>query len=241
MDTLLEGIVLKETRYSETSKVLQIITKDYGLISVIAKGALSPKSNLRSLTIPFLYGKFNINYKKDKLSILKGGNLIKLYGSSKGDLRLYAYLSFLSEITYSVLKENNNKDIYNIYKAGLDKLDEGLDYEVIKNIILFKYLKYLGIEPNLDVCSKCNTNTDFIAIDGKRGGYICSSCYHNERKIPDNFPKIINRFISVDINDIKEIKLKPEDAKIINEFLEEYYETFSAVYVNSKVFLSQFK
>ena len=42
MQTLLEGIVLKETLYSETSKVMQVLTKDYGLISVIAKGALSP-------------------------------------------------------------------------------------------------------------------------------------------------------------------------------------------------------
>ena len=56
MQTLLEGIVLKETLYSETSKVMQVLTKDYGLISVIAKGALNPKSNLRALTIPFLYG-----------------------------------------------------------------------------------------------------------------------------------------------------------------------------------------
>ena len=238
MDTLLEGIVLKETRYSETSKVLQIITKDYGLISVIAKGALSPKSNLRSLTIPFLYGKFNINYKKDKLSVLKGGSVVKLYGLGKSDLKLYAYLSFLSEITYSVLKENNDKEIYNIYKSGLDKLDEGFNYEVIKDIILFKYLRYIGIEPNLNVCAKCNINHDFVAIDGKRGGFICSSCYQNERKIPDNFLKIINRFINVDISEIKEIKLKTEDAKIINEFLEEYYETFSAVYINSKKFLN---
>ena len=241
MQTLLEGIVLKETLYSETSKVMQVLTKDYGLISVIAKGALSPKSNLRALTIPFLYGEFDLTYKENKLSVLKGGKLKKLYGSSKNDLKLYAYLSFLSEITYSVLKENNDKEIFKIYKAGLDKLDEGLNYEVIKDIILFKYLNFLGITPNLDVCSKCNNENEFVAIDGKRGGFICSSCYTNERKVSKNFRKIIQRFIDVDINEIKEIKISKEDLSIVDEFLDEYYETFSAVYINSRKFLTMFK
>ena len=241
MQTLLEGIVLKETLYSETSKVLQILTKEHGLISVIAKGALNPKSNLRMLTIPFLYGNFDISYKKNKLSLLKGGKVIKLYGLNKHDLKLYAYLSYISEITYSVLKENNDREIFDIYKSGVDKMDEGLNYDVIKNIILFKYLNYLGISPNLEVCSKCNQNTDFMAIDGKRGGFICSSCYSNERKVPSNFYKIVKRFMDVDINEIKDIKLSSEDSLIIDEFLNEYYETFSAVYLNSSKFLSMFK
>ena len=37
-----EGIILKETSYKEHSKIIQILTKEHGLISVIAKGSKSP-------------------------------------------------------------------------------------------------------------------------------------------------------------------------------------------------------
>lgn len=236
-----EGIVLKETPYSETSKIIQVLTKEYGLISIIAKGASSLKNSLRSLTIPFLYAKLNITYKKDKLSILKNGTAIKLYGSDTKDLKLYAYISYLSELTYNVLKENNDKEIFNILKDGLDKIVDRFNPKVIQNIIEFKYLDYLGITPNFDICQKCNQIKEPYAIDGKIGGFVCSDCYTNEIKVSSNYKKIISRFQNVDIKEIKEIKLSKEDEQIINTFLTEYYEKYSAIYVNSKKFLNSFQ
>ena len=240
MQTLVEGIVLKETLYGETSKIVQVLTKEYGLVSMIAKGALSLKSNLRSLTIPFLYGKFNIVYKNDKLSILSSGEVIKLYLSDIKNLKLYAYMSYLSELTYNVLKENNDIEVFNILKDGFDKLCEGFDYEVIKNIIEFKYLDYLGIKPNFEICQKCHKQSKFIALDGKSGGFICENCATNEIKVHDNFIKIIDRFINVDIKTIKAIKLSNDDKKIVSNFLKEYYETYSAIYIKSLKFLDEF-
>ena len=241
MQTEVEGIVLKETLYSETSKIIQVLTKEYGLISIIAKGASSIKSSLRSLTIPFLYGKFSISYKKDKLSILKSGSIIKLYGSKAKGLKLYAYISYLSELTYNVLKENNNNELFEILKDGLDKIEDGFNPEVIKNIIEFKYLDYLGITPNFDICQKCNMVKEPYAIDGKIGGFVCKDCYTNEIKVSSNYKRIINRFQNVDIKEIKDIKLSKEDERIINTFLDEYYEKYSAIYMNSKKFLDSFK
>lgn len=233
MEVEVEGIILKETLYSETSKVLQAITKEYGLVSIIAKGSSSLKSALRPLSLPFLYAKFLINYKENKLSVLKGGKIIKLYGSDIKDIKFYAYMSYLCELTYKVLSENNNKEIFNILKSGLDKMSEGLSYQVIKNIIEFKYLDYLGITPDFSMCQKCFESKTSYAIDGKIGGYVCKDCYKNEIKIPDNFINILNRYKNVKINDIKEIKITKENEKIVNTFLKEYYESFSAVYLNS--------
>lgn len=241
MDKEVEGIVLKETLYSETSKVIQVLTKEYGLIGIMAKGASSIKSPLRSLAVPFLYAKFNINYKEDKLSILKNGIVIKLFGSNIKDLKLYAYISYICELSYNVLKENNNKEIFNILRDGLNKITEGFNPEVIKSIIEFKYLDYLGITPNFDICQKCNETKEPFAIDGKIGGFVCKDCYTNEIKVSSNYKKIINRFQNVDINQIKEIKLSKENEKIINTFLDEYYEKYSAIYINSKNFLNSFK
>ena len=62
-----EGIILSTQDYGETSKILNIITKEYGVIGVIAKGCKSLKSSLRSVTYKLTYGKFYIYYKNRKL------------------------------------------------------------------------------------------------------------------------------------------------------------------------------
>ena len=76
MVTKVEGIVLNEKAYSETSKIINVITKEYGVIGILAKGALSLKSPLRSVTGKLTYGYFYIYYKENKLSILKSVDVI---------------------------------------------------------------------------------------------------------------------------------------------------------------------
>ena len=45
-----EGIIINQTNYGETSKIVNILTRD-GIVGVIAKGAKSIKSPLRSSTL----------------------------------------------------------------------------------------------------------------------------------------------------------------------------------------------
>ena len=63
-----EGIIVSEMDYKDTSKIIGIMTKTHGLISCIARGAKRIKSPLRSTTGKLTYGKFQILYKEDKLS-----------------------------------------------------------------------------------------------------------------------------------------------------------------------------
>ena len=67
----IEGIIVKDASYSETSKLLTLITKEHGIINLLAKGAKTLKSPLRSTTTKLTHGYFNIIYKENKLSTLK--------------------------------------------------------------------------------------------------------------------------------------------------------------------------
>ena len=72
----LDGIVISEKNYSETSKIINVFTKEHGIIGILAKGAKSIKSPLRSVTTKLTYGTFTVYYKKDKLSTLKEVSII---------------------------------------------------------------------------------------------------------------------------------------------------------------------
>ena len=79
MITKLEGIILNETPYGETSKIINVLTREKGIVGIMCKGAKSMKNSLRALTMPLTYGYFYIYYKEDKLSTLKDVDLINSF------------------------------------------------------------------------------------------------------------------------------------------------------------------
>ena len=58
----IDGIVISEQDYKESSKIIKIMTRD-GIISLIAKGSRKLKSDLRNTTTKLTYGTFNMYYK----------------------------------------------------------------------------------------------------------------------------------------------------------------------------------
>ena len=68
----IEGIIVSELSYGETSKIINVLTRDHGIIGIMAKGAKTVKSKLRSVTLKLTYVVFYVTYKENKLYILKG-------------------------------------------------------------------------------------------------------------------------------------------------------------------------
>ncbi len=236
-----EGIILKETSYKEHSKIIQILTKEHGLISVIAKGSKSPKSKLRALTIRYTYGIFQIIYKEDKLSTLVGADVINPLENIKNDILLISYLGYLSELTLQVIKHEYNKDIYNMFILSILKINEGLDPLIISNILELKYLPYLGVGISLNECVKCGKKTDILTIDGDAGGLVCKNCYTNEILADLKTIKLIRMYYLVDIKSITEINISNKIKNEINMFIEKYYERYTGLYLKSKDFLKQIR
>ncbi len=75
----IDGIVLSETNYSESSKILNVLTKDLGLIGVMSKGSRNMKSKLRGVSRKMIYGTFHIYYKENGLSTLIGVDIKNSY------------------------------------------------------------------------------------------------------------------------------------------------------------------
>ena len=64
-----EGFIISETPYGESSKIINVFTKE-GVIGIMCKGAKSLKSKNRVSTMRLTYGSFNIYFKKGKWQIL---------------------------------------------------------------------------------------------------------------------------------------------------------------------------
>ena len=233
----LEGIVVSETNYSESSKILNVLTKEYGIIGIMSKGCRKLKSPLRSVSTKLVYGNFHIYYKKDGVSTLINVDVLDSFMNIRSDITKISYASFLLELTEQVYKQNNNSDIFNLFTSALIKINEGFDSIIITNILELKYLDYLGIGLQLDGCSICGNSEDIVTISGKQGGYLCRECCKDEIILSTRTIKLIRMFYYVDISKISKLELHYDTIKEIDNFLDEYYDDYSGLYLKSKQLL----
>ena len=235
------GIVLSDTNYSESSKILNVLTKEHGKIGIISKGCRNLKSSLRSVSSKLTYGYFNIYYKKEGLSVLISVDIINDFLIIKQDLFKIGYATFLSDLTNQVLKETSSNEIFDLFINGLIKINDDFDPMIIANIIELKYLNYLGVMPILDCCSVCGSNKKIVTVSSFSGGYLCVNCYKNEYIVDEKTVKLLRMFNYVDISKIKELNILPKNKNEINRFFFFFYDRYTGIYLKSKDFLTQLR
>ena len=233
-----EGFILSETPYGETSKIINVLTKEKGLIGIMCKGAKTMKSPLRASTQVFTYGVFSLHYKEDKLSILTNVDIINPLKNIRSDLTKISYVTYISELTSQVVKQTD-QNVFDMLINIILKIEENLDPVILTNILELKYLPLLGVGLNLDSCIRCGNKTDIVTIDASYGGLICKNCYQNELIVDKKVIQLIRMYYYVDIKSISSINVKNEYKNTINKFISDYYDSFTGLYVYSKKFLEQ--
>ena len=234
-----EGIILSETNYSESSKILNVLTDKHGLIGVMSKGCRNMKSKLRGVSRKLIYGKFHVYYKENGLSTLIGVDVINSFSKTMMDLEKISYASFILDLTYQVLKQNDTEEIFDLLKNVLMKLEEGIPALPLTNILELKLLDYLGVMPNIDSCCHCGSTKSIVTLSSEQGGYICKDCYDNEPLVSEKTIKMIRMYYYVDISSISKLDVSKEVTKEINAFLDDYYDRFTGLYVKSKEFIKK--
>ena len=230
------GVVVSETAFDEASKIINIFTEE-GIIGVIAKGAKRIKSPFFATTSKFSYGVYNILYKEKALSKLIDADILKDYRNIKKDMIKISYTTYITELTLKVYKSDSKKGIYDLYLMALDKINDGYDPLVISDILKLKLLDYLGIKPVIDKCVICGNTSNIITISSYLGGFVCSNCLGKEKIVSPKSVSLIRMLYYVDMAKIKKIDISKEVRKEIDEFINDYYDRYSGIYLKSKILI----
>ncbi len=232
-----KGLVLNETNYSDSSKILNVLTSEYGLIGIISKGCRNLKSKLRGASRKLVYGTFHFYYKENGLSTLISIDVISDYPKTIMNLENVVYASYLLDLTRQVVKQSKDSSILSLIVSALEKIESGLNLSVVTNILELKYLDFLGVSPIVTGCAVCGKTTNIVSLSPTAGGFICKDCYQNEGYYSEKAIKLLQMYYYVDLEKITKIDVNPKVNEEINKFLEDYYDRYTGIYLNSKKML----
>ena len=178
------GYLLRTTDYSETSLICRIITKEKGVVSLIAKGAKRPKNTNK--LIHFNQYEFLYYEGKSSLHTLKESNLVENNLGLSENIFQYSLCQFLAEIILLIPeKMEGHADIYSLFEKaflyirGKEKwtFEENLHFS---SVFLHNFATELGFGLVLDNCIECGKQGNITSVSIEQGGIICADCSFTE-------------------------------------------------------------
>ena len=177
------ALVLQAFPYSETSKILRLYTWDHGLASVIAKGALRPRSRYGGVLEPFTEGvaTFYHRYGRD-LHTLSGFDLVRSRQALGRSLTGFAGASLLAELVLRVGTEEAHPELYETLAAAWEAIAAAPGAEGALAAALtgaWTLVSLLGYEPQTDHCIVCErplAAAEPVRFDTTAGGVACTRC-----------------------------------------------------------------
>ncbi len=173
-----EGIITREIKYGDSSRILTVLTRQLGKISVLAGGVRTNKSGLLAATQLFSHVSFQLFQGREKsLYKINSGDILTSFSSIRESLTKMAYASYFCEVANDVIQENApdeeqlNLLLNTLYLLSGDKLP----YPQIKGVFEFRTLSLQGLLPELSLCSLCGTHPPafFHPLSGQ---CYCPSC-----------------------------------------------------------------
>jgi len=173
-----KGIVLSEANYSETDKILTILTYDLGKISCIAKGARRNQSRFLAASQIFAFSDLILFKGNGELYHINSAELIDSFYSLRYNLdkldTAMECIKFVKDNTYE------NQNAFNILKLIINTLyiitASNKELKQIKNVFYIKYLCILGYTPNVRQCGICGQIENLTAFSVKNKMVLCGEC-----------------------------------------------------------------
>jgi DNA repair protein RecO (recombination protein O) len=177
------AVVLQTFRYSETSKVVRLATRDLGVQSAIAKGALRPRSRFGAGLELLSEGVSQLYYREQReLHTLAAFDVIDLRRGLARDVARFAAATAAAELMLRMAPAATLPAAYDALLATLDGVlgaaAEDVDAAAARG--LWGLLTALGFAPSLHTCVRdgapVTANGGPVAFSVADGGVVCGDC-----------------------------------------------------------------
>ena len=156
MHIVTQGLVLRETNYKETDKILTVLTREGGKRTVKARGCRRRNSPLAASAQLLVWSDMTLFEYRDYIS-LNEAEALELFWGVRRDVEKLALCSYFAEVAEAVAEEGRPDQallsllLNSIY--ALDRLNK--PPALVKAAFELRLLCVAGYEPLLDACAVC--------------------------------------------------------------------------------------
>jgi len=176
------AIVLSTLRYGETSKIVRLATRDHGVQSAIAKGALRPRSRFGAALQLLSAGQAHLLLSERRdLHTLTAFDLTSLPVSLTRDVARYATAMVLAEVMLRFAPAEPHRESFTVLQAGLIQVDAAAPGELpgVSLRAIWRLVGTLGFAPALERCVRDGRELERegdLAFSAPEGGALCADC-----------------------------------------------------------------
>jgi DNA repair protein RecO (recombination protein O) len=178
------AVVLQTYRYSETSKVVRLATRELGVHSAIAKGALRPKSRFGAGLELLSEGVAQLYFREThELHTLSAFDLVNLRRDLAADVGRFAGAAALAQVVLKMAPPAPLPAAYDALLAALDALETASPDQADATAVraIWRLVAVLGFEPSLATCVRDGVGIETagdapVAFSVADGGAFCPRC-----------------------------------------------------------------
>lgn len=169
------GLVLRETEYKDYDKILTILTRDFGIMTVRAWGVKRKNSPLKSGCQLLTYSEFTVQEKQGFCKVQEAVP-IEMFSALRQDIVLLSLASYFAQ-TAEVLAQEDSPDmgLLTLVLHALRALCVGRSPILVKAAYELQLAVISGYEPDLSCCAVCQC--DYPGrFNVSRGVLQCKNC-----------------------------------------------------------------
>ena len=177
-----EAVVLHAFDYLESSRIIKLLTRDFGLRSALARGARSSRKRFGAALDLFAQGSVELEVKPGRdLDTLSSFDVIRTRSGIGTDLSRFAGASALAEMLLRFAQHDGDPDLFDIATATFDRIVAASGDAARTATIAgaWRILVALGFAPSLQACSECERefgDEETVLFSQSAGGAVCERC-----------------------------------------------------------------
>lgn len=174
----LRGLVLREVKYKESSKILTILTEEEGKITAEAKGVLRKGSRCAASAQCLVWSELTF-FERGGRYTLTEGSVLEDFAALRADLSDYALGCYFAELLEAVSDEDSpNAALLHLGLNALFALSRRLyPSGHVKSVFELRLMCLAGFAPQVDRCADCGDHAPAEPRFSLQGGAVhCAGC-----------------------------------------------------------------
>ncbi|MDD6643984.1 MAG: DNA repair protein RecO [Firmicutes bacterium] len=171
-----EGIVLRETEYKDSDKLLTVLTREHGKLTLRARGVKSGRSRSKAACQLLTYSEFTVSEKQGKYTITEA--VVKeMFPELREDIELLYLASYFAQVTDAVAQEEDaSPELLSLLLNALYALAKLKKPQMlVKAAFELRLACIAGFLPDLRGCAVCgNPNPNRFNVT--QGILQCAEC-----------------------------------------------------------------